>query len=116
MEAPLDLRVGLIAVGPQHPIPEAETVEQVGGGLAADRDPELVLEDPADLGAEGADSIRGPSGGVEPLLEPGGVFGIQASRSSGAGAFGERFDATAVVLGDPVLDGATMPMNGVNPR
>jgi hypothetical protein len=82
-------------------------VEQVVDGLTAHQHPELALEDSADIGGpEGTDAVLGPWRGVEPLFEPGVVLRRQGAWPSGPGVLAERLDAAAVVLGDPVLDGA----------
>jgi len=82
-------------------------MEQVVDGLTAHQDPELALEDPADVGgAEGTDPVLGRRRGVEPPPETGVVLRVQGAWSSGPGAFAKGLDAAAVVLGDPVLDRA----------
>jgi hypothetical protein len=82
-------------------------MEQVVDGLAAQQDPELAFEDPAEIDApEGTDAVLGPGRGVEPLPEPRIVLRGQGAWPSGPGLLAERLDAAAVVLGDPVLDRA----------
>ena len=94
-------------VGPGHQVAVARAMEQVVDGLAAHRHPELAPEDAADVGRpEGADAIPGRRRGVEPLLEPGVVLRVEPPGSSGPRPLVEGLDAAAVVLGDPVLDGA----------
>ena len=61
-------------------------MEQVVDGLEAHQHAELLLEDPADVGApEGADAVLGPGRGVEPLLEPGVLLRGQRAAAVRAG-------------------------------
>jgi hypothetical protein len=113
LEELLHLGVGLLMVGSGHQVAVTQAMEQVVDGLAAHRDPELALEDPADVGGpEGADAVLGPGRGFDPLLEPGVVLRGQGAWPPGSGLLAERLEAAAVVLGDPILDGAERAAQG----
>ena len=87
LEELLDLGVGVLVLGPGHQVAVAEAMEQVVDGLAAHQHAELLLQDPADVGApEGTDAVLGRGRGVEPLPEPGIVLRGQARAAVRAGA------------------------------
>ena len=90
LEERLHLRVGVLVVGPGHQVAVAEAMEQVVDGLAAHRDPELALEDPADIGGpEGTDAVLGRGRGLDPLPEPGVVLRGQGAWPTGPGLLAE---------------------------
>jgi len=81
--------------------------------LEAHQDAEFQLQDPSDITApERADSVFGPRWCVQALLEPGILPGVQPWRSPAAWPFVECLEAPAVVLSDPVLDGAERTAQG----
>ena len=117
LEELLDLRVGLLVLGPGHQAAVAQAMQQVIGRLPAQADAEFLLKDAAQVpAAEGADAILGPGPGLQPRSEPRHILLRQAGRASGVGPLLKGRDAPLVVAGDPGLNGAARTSQGLGDR
>src|SRR5262249_13551801 len=113
LEELLHLGDGVLVLRPGHEAAVAEAPEQVIDGLEAHQDAEFLLQDPTDIGSpEGTDTIFGPRWSLQALLQPGILLGVEQGRSPAARPLVERLETAAVVLRDPVLDGAERTAQG----
>ena len=108
----LGARVGVLR--PRHQVAVAEPVQQLVDPVEGVAGGELLLQDPADVGApQLADPVLGARRGVDPLQEAGLLVARQDGRcAAGVGPVGQRLQAAPVVGGAPRLDGAAADAQG----
>jgi len=74
----LHLGVGVLVLGTGQEAAVAEASEEVVDGLKAHQDTEFLLEDPLDVTSpKGADTVLGTRRGVQALLQPGILLGVE---------------------------------------
>ena len=113
LEERLGLRVRLGVLRPRHQVAVAEPVQQLVDPVEAVAGGELLLQDPADVGApQLAGPVLGARRGVDPLQEAGLLVARQGRRAAGVGPVRQRLQAAPVVGGDPRLDGAAADAQG----
>ena len=93
---------GLGVLWPRHQVAIAEPVQQLVDPVEGVAGGELLLQDPADVGApQLADPVLGARRGVDPLQEAGLLVARQDGRAAGVGPVGQGLQAAAVVGGAP---------------